>query len=102
LAIDPLVYPMGEWEPLLPLLGPSDLESPSESELVVCRSSSPSACNYSLIDFASPDQSLHRHIEYGQFTSPFGTIDPRLRDLLDFELPSDEDILEAMTTVSTP
>jgi hypothetical protein len=38
-------------------------------------------------------------MEYGQFTSPFGTVDPHLRDFSDFELPSDEAILEAMTTV---
>jgi hypothetical protein len=41
-------------------------------------------------------------MEYGQFTSPFGTVDPRLRDFSDFELPSDEAILEAMTMVSIP
>jgi hypothetical protein len=39
-------------------------------------------------------------MEYGHFTSPFGTIDPHLHDFLDFELPSDKAILEAMTTVS--
>jgi hypothetical protein len=39
-------------------------------------------------------------MEYGQFTSPFGTIDPRLYDFLDFELPSIEGILEGMSTVS--
>jgi hypothetical protein len=39
-------------------------------------------------------------MEYGQFTSPFGIVDPRLCDLLDFELPSDEAILEAMITIS--
>jgi hypothetical protein len=39
-------------------------------------------------------------MEYGQFTSPFGIVDPRLGDLLDFELPSNEAILEAMTTIS--
>jgi hypothetical protein len=52
-TIDPLVYPMGAWEPLFPLLGPSRLEYPSESDLVVCRSSSPRACDSSLIDSAS-------------------------------------------------
>jgi hypothetical protein len=36
-------------------------------------------------------------MEYGQFNSPFGTIEPHLCDLLDFEFPSDEAILEAMT-----
>jgi hypothetical protein len=84
LVIDPLVYPMGAWEPFFPPLGPSDLESLSEFDLVVCRSSSPCACDSSLIDFASLTQSLHRHMDYGHFTSPFGTIDPRLRDFLDF------------------
>jgi hypothetical protein len=34
-AIDPLVYPMGACEPLLPPLGPSGLEYPSESDIVV-------------------------------------------------------------------
>jgi hypothetical protein len=53
-AIDPLVYPMGAWEPLLPPLGPSDLESPYESDLIVCRSSSPHTCDSLLIDSASP------------------------------------------------
>jgi len=53
-TIDPLVYPMGAWEPLLPSLCPSELEYPSESDLVVCRSSSPRACDSSLIDSASP------------------------------------------------
>jgi hypothetical protein len=93
---------MGEWEPFLPPLGPSGLEYPSESDLVVCRSSSPHACDSSLIEYASSGQNLHRHMEYGQFTSPFGTINPRLRDFSDFELPSDEAILEAMTIVSIP
>jgi hypothetical protein len=99
-AIDPLVYPMGAWEPLLPTPGPSGLEYPYESDLVVCRSSSPHACNSSLIDSASPGQNLHHHMEYGQFTSLFGTVDPLLCDFSDFELPSDEVILEAMTMVS--
>jgi hypothetical protein len=99
-TIDPLFYPMGEWEPLFPPLGPSDIESPSESDLIFCISSSPCACDSSLIDSTSPTQSLHRHMEYGQFTSPFGTVDPCLHDSSDFELPSDEAILEAMTTVS--
>jgi hypothetical protein len=39
-------------------------------------------------------------MEYDQFTSPFGTVNPCLCDFLDFEFPSDEAILEAMTTVS--
>jgi hypothetical protein len=34
--IDALVYPMGAWEPLLSPLGLSDLQSPSESDLIVC------------------------------------------------------------------
>jgi hypothetical protein len=101
-SIDPLVYPMGAWEPLLPPLGPSDIESLSESDLVVCRSSSPCACDSLLIDFAILGQSLHHFMEYGQFTSPFGTVDPRLCDFSDFELPSYEAILEAMNTVSIP
>jgi hypothetical protein len=53
-TIDPLVYPMGALEPLLPPLGPSGLEYPSESDLAICRSSSPRACDSSLIDSASP------------------------------------------------
>ena len=52
--IDPLVYPMGAWEPLPPALGSSGLECPSESDLVVCRSSSPCACDSLLIDSSSP------------------------------------------------
>jgi hypothetical protein len=39
-------------------------------------------------------------MEYGQFTSPFGILDLHLHDFLDFELPSYESILEAMTMVS--
>jgi hypothetical protein len=100
--IYPLVYPVGAWEPLLPPPGPSDIESSSESDLTVCRSSSPRACDYSLIDSTSPDQNINRHMEYGYFVSPFGTVNPpHLRDLSDFELPSNEAILESMTTVST-
>jgi hypothetical protein len=102
LTIDPLVYPVGAWESLLPPLGPSNLESPSDSNLVVCRSSSPHACDSSLIDSTSLSQSLHHHMEYGQFTSPFGTVDPLLHDFSNFELPSDEAILEGMTMVSIP
>jgi hypothetical protein len=102
-TIDHFFYPMGAWEPLLPPLGLSDLEFPFESDLIVCRSSSPCACDSSLIDSASPGQNLHRHMEYGQFTSPFGTVDPpRSCDFLDIEFPSDEAILEAMTMVSIP
>jgi hypothetical protein len=96
-SIDSLVYPMGAWDPLLPPLGTSDFESPSKSDLVVCRSSSSRTCDSSLIDSASPGKNLHCHMEYGQFTSPFGTVDPRLHDFSYFELPSDEAILEAMT-----
>ena len=100
LAIDPLVYLMGAWESLLPSLGPSGFEYPSESDIVICISSSHCPRDSSLIDSGSPGQNLHRHMEYGQFTSPFGTVNPHLRDFLDFEFPSDESILEAMTTVS--
>jgi hypothetical protein len=93
---------MGAWEPLFPPLGPSRLEYPSESDLIVCRSSSPRACDSSLIDSTSPGQNLHCHMEYGQFTSPLGTVDPHLCDFSDFELPSNEAILEVVTTVSIP
>jgi hypothetical protein len=42
-------------------------------------------------------------MEYGQFASPFWTLDPpRLRDFLYFEFPLDEVILEAMNRVSIP
>jgi hypothetical protein len=71
---------MGEWEPLLPHLGPSDIESISEFDLIVCRSSIPHSFDSSLIDSVSPGHSLHCHMEYGQFTSPFGTVDPHLHD----------------------
>jgi hypothetical protein len=98
-TIDPLVYPMVAWEPFLPPLGPSGLEYPFESDLVVSRSSIPCDHDSSLIDSTSPGQNLHHHMEYGHFTSPFGTVDPRLCDFSDFELPLDEAILEAMTTV---
>ena len=101
-TIDPLVYPMGAWEALIPSLGPSGLEYTSESDLIVCRSSSPCACESSLIDFVSPGQNLHHHMEYGQFPSPFGAVDPRFPDFSDFELPSDKAILEALTMVSIP
>ena len=102
-AIDPLVYLVGAWEPFLSSLGPSDLESPSKSDLVVCRSSSPHACDSSLIDSSSPSQNLHRHMEYGHFSSPFGTIDPPCScDFSNIEFPSDESILELMTTYCIP
>jgi hypothetical protein len=41
-------------------------------------------------------------MEYGQFTSPIGTVNSRLCDFSYFELPSDKAILESMTTVSIP
>jgi hypothetical protein len=91
---------MGAWEALLPSLGPSGLEYPSKSDLIVCRSSSPCAHDSLLIDSVSPGQNFHHHMDYSQFTSPFGTVDPHLCDFSYFELPSDEAILEAMTTVS--
>jgi hypothetical protein len=97
-TIDPLVYPMGACEPFLPPLGLSDLEFPFESDVIVCISSSPSACDSSLIDYVSPLQNLHRYMEYSHLVSPFMTLDlPCSRDLLDIELPSDEAILEALT-----
>jgi hypothetical protein len=99
-TIDLLVCPMGAWEPLLPPLGPSGLEYPSESDLIVSRSSSPHDRDSSLIDSASPGQNLDCHMEYGQFTSPFGTVDPHLCDFSYFELLSDEVVLEAMTRIS--
>jgi hypothetical protein len=99
-TIDPLVYPMVAWEPLLPPLGPSDINFPFESKLVVCRSSSLCSYDSSLIDSIGSRQNLHRHMECGHFGSPFGNVNPpHLHDLLDIELPSDEAILEAMTTV---
>jgi hypothetical protein len=64
-TIDLLVYPMGAWDPLLPPFDPSDRESPIESDLTICRSSSPRACDSSLIDFVGPGQNLHHHMEYG-------------------------------------
>jgi hypothetical protein len=87
------------WDPLLPPLGPCDLKFPFESDLTICRSSSLCACDSLLIDSANPDQNIHHHMEYGQFASPFGIVDPpRSRYFSDIELPSDEAILEAMTT----
>jgi hypothetical protein len=81
-------------------LGLSDLEFPFESDLIVCRSSSPCACVDRLFQsWLEPSSS------YGicQFSSPFGTVDPLcLSDLSYFEFPSDEAILEAMTMVSIP
>ena len=64
-TIDPLVYLVGAWEPLLPPFDPSNLVSPSESDLIVCRSSSPRACDSSLIDSTNHGQSHHHHMEYG-------------------------------------
>lgn len=64
-TINQLVYPIGAWEPFLPSLGQGDLEFPFDSDLIVCRSSNPSACDSSLIDSTNPDQNLHRHMEYG-------------------------------------
>ena len=87
---------------LAPPLGPSWLEYPSKSDLVVSRSSSPRDRDSSLIESASPGQNLHHHMDYGQFTSPFRTVDPRLHDFSDFELPSDEAIIEDMTMISIP
>jgi hypothetical protein len=52
--IDQFCYPMGAWEPLLPPLGLSGLEYPFEYGIIICRSSSPRACDSSLIDFSSP------------------------------------------------
>ena len=96
--IDPLVYLMGEWGPLLHPLCVSDLEFPFKSYIIVCRSSSPCACDSSLIDFSSSSQNLHHHMEYGQLSFPFGTVNPpRSCHFLDVELPSNEAILEAMT-----
>jgi hypothetical protein len=92
---------MREWEPLLLPLGPSDIEFPFEFDHVVCRSSIPCACDYSLIESANPNQNLHCHMEYGQFNSPFGIVDPpHSCDFLDIEFPLDEAILESMTMVS--
>jgi hypothetical protein len=94
---------MREWEPFLHPLGLSYIEFPFESDLIVCRSSSPYDCDSLLIDSSSPGQNLHRHMEYGKFASPFGTVNPpRLTDLSDFEFPFDEAILEALTMVSIP
>jgi hypothetical protein len=102
-TIDPLVYPMGEWEPLLPPMVLSDLEFPFKSDLIVCRSSSPHACDSLLIDSSSPCQNPHRHMEYGQFFSPFGIFNPPHSCYFSyFEFPSDEAILEAITMVSIP
>jgi hypothetical protein len=69
--------------PFLPPLGPSVLEFPFEYDLTVCIS--PNPCDSLLIDSANHWKNLHRHMDYGQFASPFGTIyPPRSCDLLDF------------------
>jgi hypothetical protein len=52
--IDHFCYLMEAWEPFLPPLGPSGLESPFESDLIVCRSSSPCSCDSTPIDSANP------------------------------------------------
>jgi hypothetical protein len=94
---------MGALKPFLPPLGPSDIEFPFKFDLDVCRSSSPCACDSLLIDSSSPGQNLHRHMEYGHFSFPFGTIDlPRSHDLSDIEFHLDETILEAMTIDCIP
>jgi hypothetical protein len=81
LEIDQCFYPMGAWDPFLPPLDLSDLDFPFESDLVVCISSRPYACDSSLIDSTSLGQNFHRHMEYGHFYLPFGTIDhPHSRD----------------------
>jgi hypothetical protein len=101
--IDQFFYPTGVWELFLTPLGPSDLEFPCESELIVCRSSSPCACDSSLKKFVGLGQNLHCHMEYGQFASPFGMVDPpHSCDFSDFKFPLDEAILETMTTVYIP
>jgi hypothetical protein len=54
-----------------------------------------------MINSIGPSHNLHCHMEYGQFTSPFSTVDPsHLHVFLGFEFLSDEAILEAMTSVS--
>jgi hypothetical protein len=88
---------------LLPPLGSSGLESPFESDLFICRSSIPDACDSSLIEYSIPNQNPHRHMGYAQFTSPFVTVNPpHSCDFLDFELPLYEVIFEAMTRVYIP
>jgi hypothetical protein len=65
-TIDQVFYLMGAWEPLLPPIGLSNLVFPLESDLVVCKTSSPGIC-----ELLSPG-------------------------FMDVEFPSDEAILEAM------
>ena len=99
-TIDQYFYPVRAWEPLLPPLGPSGLEYPSESDLIVCRSSSPRARDSSLIYSVSPGHNLHCHMKYGQFSFPFGTVDPPHSPNFSYiEFPLDEVILEGMTTI---
>jgi hypothetical protein len=80
-----------------------DLEFSFEFYLAGCISSIPCACYSSLIDSAGPGQNLHRHMKYGELASPFVIVDPPCsRNFLDFELPLDEAILEAMTMYCIP
>jgi hypothetical protein len=71
-AINSLVYQMGAWEPLLPSLGPRGIEYPSESDLVVCRSSIPHAHDSLSIDSTSPGQNLHHLWSMVSLLHPLG------------------------------
>jgi hypothetical protein len=88
---------MGEIEILLSPIGLRDCEFPFESDLIVCRSSSPSSYDSLIIESANSDQNIHPHMEYGQSTSPIWVVNPpSSHDFLDVEFPSYEAILEAI------
>jgi hypothetical protein len=56
-----------------------------------------------MIDSASSGKNLHHYMEYDQFTLPTWVVNPPgSHDFLDVEFPSDEAILEAMSTDGIP
>jgi hypothetical protein len=63
--IDHIFYPTGAWDPLLPPLGLSGLESAFDFDIVFYISSISCACDSSLIDSACPNLNIHLHMEHG-------------------------------------
>ena len=72
---DHVIYPMGEREPFLSPIGPSDFEYLIESDIIFSETSSPRICESS---------------------------SPSLHDFLDVKFPSNEAIIEAMIIDGRP
>jgi len=65
-----VIFPMGEWEPLLTPIGMGDCDFPLESSLTICGYSFPGTCESLFIEYVRSNKNLHHYMKHGKFTWP--------------------------------